>query len=218
MTTFSFSTGNPANLTGGTAANMIDISGPFTDLRTFINGGNLTDSNVQAAGLTYASLAAVVDSYPKTILEVSGSTGGSVAANTYLLGTGLLTPATTISGAAFRYLDPARYPSGTRAAKLSLTVGLLVNGTGPGTTLTFGLYPIVGLAGGASVVTATLGAVIAGSTVAFASPAANGGYHGETVDFTFPAAAYYGLGVVNSGTTAANSALTWTAALDFRAA
>lgn len=50
MTTFSYTTGNPSNLTGGGTANMTDIQGPFTDLRTFLNGANLDDTNIAPGG------------------------------------------------------------------------------------------------------------------------------------------------------------------------
>jgi len=34
---FDYTTGNPNNLTGSTAANMLDIQGPFVDLKAFLN-------------------------------------------------------------------------------------------------------------------------------------------------------------------------------------
>lgn len=51
MTTFSYTTGNPSNLTGGATASMNDIQGPLTDLRTFLNGANQDATNI-AAGPT----------------------------------------------------------------------------------------------------------------------------------------------------------------------
>lgn len=39
---------------------MNDIQGPLTDLRTFINGANLTDTNVTAAGLSLSRLVPLV--------------------------------------------------------------------------------------------------------------------------------------------------------------
>lgn len=52
MTTFAFTTGNPADLTGGSNASMTDIQGSFTDLRTFLNGGNIDDTNLNAGNIT----------------------------------------------------------------------------------------------------------------------------------------------------------------------
>ena len=45
MSTFSYSSGNPDNLTGGHAASMQDIKGPFIDIVTFLNG-NISDINL----------------------------------------------------------------------------------------------------------------------------------------------------------------------------
>lgn len=71
MTTFSYTTGNPSNLTAGSTASMNDIQGPFTDLKTFINGANITDTNVSAAGLGIAKL---------TPLWLYGTVNGSTGA------------------------------------------------------------------------------------------------------------------------------------------
>jgi hypothetical protein len=60
MTTFSYTTGNPSNLTAGATANMNDIQGPFTDLRTFVNGSvdgdNLSTTAGQQLGLSSSSV------------------------------------------------------------------------------------------------------------------------------------------------------------------
>lgn len=48
MTTFSFTSGNPSSLTAGATANMNDISGSLTDLRTFLNGGTIDSTNTTA--------------------------------------------------------------------------------------------------------------------------------------------------------------------------
>lgn len=37
MSGFDYTSGNPANLTGGHSASMADIQGPFTDLKTYLN-------------------------------------------------------------------------------------------------------------------------------------------------------------------------------------
>lgn len=60
MTNFAYTTGNPNNLTAGASASMNDIQGPFTDLRTFINGANLSDTNLQAAGTSLSKLVPLI--------------------------------------------------------------------------------------------------------------------------------------------------------------
>lgn len=60
MTNFAYTTGNPNNLTAGASASMNDIQGPFTDLRTFLNGANLSDVNLQNAGTGLAKLTPLI--------------------------------------------------------------------------------------------------------------------------------------------------------------
>lgn len=71
MTTFSYTSGDPGNLVGGANADMADIKGPFDDLENWLNGQNITDSNVQAAGIGFAKLTPLV-----LYGTVNGSTGG----------------------------------------------------------------------------------------------------------------------------------------------
>jgi hypothetical protein len=90
---------------------------------------------------------------------------------------------------------------------LRLRAGVRTNGTASGITFTFGLYPIT-WSGAADTLTATLGTVVTGSTVAIATPAANSAVLARTTsDITPPADAEYCLGVVTSGTLANNSAV-----------
>lgn len=62
MTTFSYSSGNPANLVGGATASMADISGPFADLVAFLNG-NIDATNIAAGGVDVAELASTLAAF-----------------------------------------------------------------------------------------------------------------------------------------------------------
>jgi hypothetical protein len=57
MPTFSYTSGNPNNLTASNDASMGDIQGPLTDLRTFINGGLGTSNLAANAGVLETQLA-----------------------------------------------------------------------------------------------------------------------------------------------------------------
>lgn len=59
MTTFSYTSGNPANLVGGATASMADISGPFADLLTFVNG-NIDATNLASGAVDVAELASTL--------------------------------------------------------------------------------------------------------------------------------------------------------------
>jgi hypothetical protein len=72
-------------------------------------------------------------------------------------------------------------------------------------TLTAGLFPVSSVTGSAGAISATMGAVTAGSTVAFASPSASTVNHGNSGDFTIPANGHYTLGLTLSGNPAVNS-------------
>lgn len=208
MTTFSYTTGNPTNLTGGATASMNDIQGPFTDLRTYLNGGNID----------YTNLASATDSYYKTVFETNLSSAGN-ATGTYVFATaiGMVSPNTVGSARSVRYINTADYPGGTRTPRLRIAVSLMVNTTAPAITYTYGLYPVTAISGVASQPTITLGAVVAGSTAAIASPSASSSNHVEGSEFTFPTTGYYALGCLLSGTETANSFLAHNVVLQFRA-
>lgn len=84
MTTFAYSSGNPANLTSGANASMADIKGPLDDLKTYLNGANLDSTNIATNGVALAQLAAAV----QAALVPAGSllaTGAAAAPTGYLL-------------------------------------------------------------------------------------------------------------------------------------
>jgi hypothetical protein len=57
VTTFAYSSGDPTNLTGGGSADMSDISGPFDDIKNFLNG-NISDVNIADNGVDNDNLDA----------------------------------------------------------------------------------------------------------------------------------------------------------------
>lgn len=227
MTTFSFSTGNPTNLTGGATASMTDISGSLTDLKTFLNAATITDTNVQAAGLTDTSLASPANVVWRT---VAAGAGGSSS----IIGQITTTPAwfsaggsTNASGASANNSPQGLWtppPAGDinvagKTTRLRLRVVYLVNATAPGITITWGLYPVTPSGGGASTVALTLGTVIAGSTAAVVTPAigASGTVTGASFDLSaVSVGTNYVLGVVGSGTQAASSHVSTAATLEMR--
>lgn len=106
------------------------------------------------------------------------------------------------------YFDPARYASTGKTLKLDLLAQLFTNVNAPAATFTFGLYPVTAVGGIADQNSiTTLGAVIAGSTIAFAAPAANTPGHGESGDFAAPAAGFYAIGLVQSAGITADAAV-----------
>jgi hypothetical protein len=97
-----------------------------------------------------------------------------------------------------------------RTAKMRMRVSLVVNAVAPAITFTFGYYPVsaIGGASGQLPFVSTLGTVVSGSTIAFASPAANSQTNSISSEFTVPAAGYYVAAVVLSGTVPSNSFIT----------
>lgn len=213
MSTLSYTTGNPSNLAAGVTASMNDIQGPFTDIRTFVNGANLD----------YGNIAAVVDSYYKTVKDVAVQSAGLTAA-TYVFGaqgnagiSGLVLPSAGLAGLGTFYLDSSMFPSGTRTPKLRVSANWLTNNVAPAVTYTYGLYQVTATAGGGATNSITLSAVVASSTVTNATPGANIGNFAVSGDISFPTTGHYVLGVVVSGTEATNAAVIHRAALQFRA-
>jgi hypothetical protein len=178
MTAFNYTTGNPSNLTGGANASMNDIAGPFTDLRTFLNGGNIDFSNLAA---TVQSDYQEIRQIPTTFssADISAATSYSV----YGGGSGI--PGTT-AGAAFAF-DPADYALIGRTAKYRIKVSMLCNATAPGITFTFGLATPT-IAYGATNVFPTISAITpVGSTAVITTPSASATTVAVSADFAAPA-------------------------------
>lgn len=147
------------------------------------------------------------------------ATGLGVVTTTATLfsGAGVLAASATAQSPSIFYFDPTDYPTwGSLTQKLRLKVYLGTNATAPGITITLGLYPVSAVAGGAGLQSYTLGTVTSGSTVAFTTPAASTRSQGTSGDFNAPSAGYYAIGVVGSGTQAANSFLSFSAHLQAR--
>lgn len=221
MTAFSFSTGNPSNLTGGATASMTDISGSLTDLKTFLNGGSITDTNIQAAGLTDTSLASPTNAVWRTVFSINAvvsaltttacyfqTTGGSVATGGFGAPVGLWVPITAGDVAV-----------AGKTTRLRSRVSWATNAGAAGITLTWGLY-LVNVLGGTAQngVNLTLGSVIAGSTAAVASPSIDtvGSVTGSSFDLSTLVGSQYVPGVVGSGSQGANSSVSFQYELQMR--
>lgn len=144
-----------------------------------------------------------------TYLMVGGSTGAGVLASA------------ATAGLAVFYLDPEWFkvsPVNERTTEYQLAVSLLVNATAPATTFTSALYPVTAVAGAAASVSVTLGSLVAGSAVNFATPAA--GSRGQAVSgfFPAPAAGFYAVGVAVSSNAAAGSSMGISMSLQMRQA
>lgn len=82
MPAFSYTSGNPSNLAAGNNASMSDIQGPFTDLRTFINGGLGTSNLASNAGILESQLATAGSGLAKgsfSVIDLASAT--SIANN-----------------------------------------------------------------------------------------------------------------------------------------
>jgi hypothetical protein len=220
VTTFNYTTGNPNNLVGGGAASMVDVQGPFVDLKAFINGGVLDEANVpnlSAAFTTYKTIAWGGSTTPGTSFAIASfiMPGGPSAT----AATGIALPGGANTGSWAFYLDPTEWAANTRTTKLRTRWGCITNAVAPGISFTCGLFPVAtfGGASGANPMIASIGAVLTGSTVTFTTPSAsNGGATQASTDFNAPAAGWYCFGVGASGVGAANSTITLTVTLMMR--
>lgn len=180
-----------------------------------VDGNRAVGTNhLKANAVTLAKLNADVTtdygyaySTLKHIATRSGQVVAATGAGTYVLLEGvapvLATAAT--AGLSVFHVDPADYAAGSRVTTGKVKLTLLTNAAAPGITFTAGLYPVTASAGGNGVNSITLGAVVTSSTAAIATPALSTLSNAVSADFTVPAAGYYALGVVTSGSTAANS-------------
>lgn len=199
--------------------------------------GGHSGSWLANSSVTDAKLASPNNSVYRTLLFASAPlTQGIAAATRLLVGTGTQYAAGSMSsvnvpplsggnlldttssysgGQGFIYFDDADYTVGSLTQKLRVRAQVNTNATQPTITFTIGLYPVT-FAGGTNLLTATLGTVVSGSTVAIASPAASSTTQGNSGDFTIPSDGQYVLGVVTSGAVTTNNASLVTAQLQTR--
>lgn len=115
------------------------------------------------------------------------------------------------------YLKGSDWAVSGLTAYLRVVAGCLVTDTAPANTMVVGLYPVSAWAGGTTVTTATVGTVIVGSTVTFATPAANSmPAPTVTADFAFPSDGWYIVGAAIDGAAAGNSNPMLSARLEVR--
>lgn len=209
MTSFSYTTGNPSNLTAGSTASMNDIQGPFTDLRTFLNGANLDDTNTATANKRVTLLAPY-----RTVHELAAWSGAGNIAGTYFARSDLGGAVALVGSGGISanirtvYLDPADLTASGSTAKMRVRLGLQTNGTAPASTYSAALFPVTGFNGGAGVLQVTSVGAALGTTSTIVAPAINSGFTAVGSDFDTPAAGTYLLGlIIATATQAANSAV-----------
>ena len=185
---------------------------------TLPSPGAVTDADTQRAldrireefPLEDLNLASPNNAVYRTVFRSGATIGDDVLAATYLLGrnaTGaIITSGTTTTTTGGEWVDlpllpivAADYTVDGKTTKLRVRAQVAANATQPTITFTFGLYPI-SVAGAADNLTFTAGTVVAGSTVAIASPAASTVTAGASAEFDVPTDGAYALGVVTSGT------------------
>lgn len=204
----------PNSFVSGTTIASAPANQNFTQANTNLN--SLLDSSNK---VTDANLASANNSAYRTLMFCNTAFFLDLAAATYILANvAEASPASLGTPAAqppMTYFDDADFTVGSLTQKLRIRAQASTNATQPTITFTVGLYPIT-FAGIADTLTATLGTVVAGSTVALASPAASLTTQGSSGDFTIPADGQYCFGCVTSGTLTNNNFTTISAQLQTR--
>ncbi len=196
---FSYSTGNPSNITGAHAAAMTDIKNSFADIKTYLNGGNLNAASMSPTIFAPYRVLAVETAQ---ILPGDMSSGYTTFLGDYFSrADGAFTSQSPV-GINF---NPADYALTGKTLKLRLTVSTLFTGGAAGAALVFGLYPVSSIASSTGLYAVTLGSVVSGSTVTRASTSVpDSNYVDSGSDFSAPVAGKYCFGaapVSLSGTT-----------------
>jgi hypothetical protein len=179
-------------------------------IKVFTNGGLLLPGDLNSIATDYNASYLV---YSNLIFE-SARLDAPASGGPYLLGPGFtgsgVAAAGESAGLSCFYLNPADYEQSSinkRTVKYRVLGFLATNAVAPAITFTVGLYPVSAVAGAEKVVSVTLGTVVSGSTVAFASPAKETLGQAYSTVITAPAAGYYALGVAVSGSAAAKSSV-----------
>jgi hypothetical protein len=204
MGIFSFTGAALNNLVGNTpGANVSNLVTLLNDLKTFINGGNLDDTNLATGNKSTALLG----SY-RTVWTSSGAaviTGG--AGLYYPNHSGTFTQsAGSLGFQVFVFAND--YSTVGRTPMLRLRMFFSPNGTAPGAVSFDARMIPVTLGGGAGGVWGFggVGAVVTGSTTStVSSPGANTLNSAASADFALPTDGFYVLALNAGGNTAANN-------------
>lgn len=180
--------------------------------------GKILGSDIVAGTVEDTDLASPNNAIYRLLLSTAAAFGAGTGAATYIQTLGNLTNG--VNGTAVTaapYLDPADYAVNGKTTRYRLRAQVLTNATAPAVNFTFGLYPVSTVKGAAGGITFNVGTVISGSTVAINTPAKESLNQGNSGDFTAPAANFYVIGCVVSGTTAASSWVNISCQLQYRA-
>lgn len=139
----------------------------------------------------------------------TGTAAGAVASGENILGGG------EAPGVPYFYFDDADYTVAGKTTKLRIRAQIATNATKPIITFTLALYPIT-IAGGADLLTMTLGTLVPNSKAEFSEPPASTVSTVTSSQFEVPADGAYALGVVTNGTMTNNSAALLSAQLQVR--
>lgn len=164
----------------------------LSTILTLVNG-NIDGANARAFLSQYRTFVEA-----ETVIFGSSAAGvymGSIAATTNICKSGT-------AAQSYPVLVPfvaADHAVTGLTTVLRLRVFTTTNGTAPGISYTYGMYPISSIAGSGNTINLTVGAVVAGSTVTRTTPAASSGFVDASADFAIPSDGRYVLGVSTSG-------------------
>ncbi len=198
-----------------TTAVASQVNTNFTDVLNVLNGTSGT-----LGALSGGSIANDVMAVQRLIHQNQMNFAAGLVVGTYYsrgTGAGALTSGSATASASEQVatfsIASSDYLVANRTTKMQIRVSIAVNATAPTSTFTFGLYPVT-VAGGSSVLAATLGTVVSGSTVAFVAPSASTMATAASGTFTIPANGAYILGCTTTiATTAASSLVSATSSL-----
>jgi hypothetical protein len=170
------------------------------------SGGHVPLGNL--SGITDTQLASPNNTVRRLLLESSNQVQGITA------GVQVIDSRVWIGDAGLSS-QPQDFQVAGKTAYARIRAAVLTNNTAPGATLTFGLYPVTAVTGGAGVISYGTGPVFTGSTVAINPSSAGGWYAAESAQFALPltVTAFYVLGVSWSANQAASSVVGMTAQL-----
>ncbi len=201
------------NLVAGTPENINDVMDNLNDVKALLNG-NLDTANLAAS----AKPSTLMGAY-RTVAEATSHIPGGLGAGTYFeLDAGFL----GLSGSGYSAspiyaaVTPADFAVAGLTTQFRIRVVTTVNATAPGVNFTYGLYPISSIAGGSTLLSTTVGAAVAGSTVTRSTPGAGSASLDASSDFTIAAPGAYVLGVSPSGASNGSSYSGFTIQLQVR--
>lgn len=188
----------------------------LSELQGIVNGG-IDTANITNSSVGNGDLASPTAGVWRNVLQVTAATNldSSTGINDYMFCPATFPPAASANTPLIFTFNAASYAVAGMTTQFRLVGRVMTNGVASTANLTFGCYPITGVAGSGSL-SLVLGTLVSGSTVQFSTPAAGSVLFSSSSSFSLTDGGGYAVVLSLTSLIAANAIVAPAAFLQMR--